>query len=185
MRVIAGTARGHTLKCPKGMKTRPTLDRVREAVFNVLGPRVYGAKFMDLFAGTGAIGIEALSRGAERCFFNEKDKRAYQIIKENLNHCNLESKAVVLNMDALDALKFILAEQKQSFNLVYLDPPYHEQLYDICFSNLSSDILEEEAIVIAETGAKINLQKQYYNLKLFKTGIYGDTKIWYYSKTND
>lgn len=185
MRVIAGTAKGHTLKCPKGMKTRPTLDRVKEAVFNVLGPRVSGAKFLDLFAGTGAIGIEALSRGAQTCCFNEKDKRAYQIIKENLVHCKLESKAVVLNKDALEALALVRTEPGQSFDLVYLDPPYQEQLYDMCLINLSGPVLERDAVVIAETGSKVILQEKYLNLELFKTSSYGDTKIWYYCKTNE
>lgn len=185
MRIIAGTAKGHALKCQKGTKTRPTLDRVREAVFNVLGPSVIGAKFLDLFAGTGAVGIEALSRGADLCYFNEINKKSYVIIQENLAHCRLESQAKVFNRDAMEILELIRNELKIKFNIVYLDPPYQEQFYDVCLRNLSKGILAEGALVIAETGVKEILPEKYQHLKLFKTGRYGDTKIWYYRKTKE
>ena len=121
IRVIAGEAKGRRLKVPKGMKVRPTADRVKEALFNILAPEIPGAVFLDLFAGSGGIGIEALSRGAEKVLFVEQDPRHLRILRENLTACGFEDRARVIPGDARALLR------KKAFppcDFVFLDPPY-------------------------------------------------------------
>jgi 16S rRNA (guanine966-N2)-methyltransferase len=121
--VIAGTRKGHRLAAPKGARTRPTGDRAREAIFNIVEP-VAGASVLDLFAGSGALGIEALSRGAERCVFVESDRAAARVIRENLERTRLTG-AVVETRDALAFLRDA-AHDTSRFDLVLCDPPYGE-----------------------------------------------------------
>ncbi len=121
MRVIAGTARGRPLLCPPGRGTRPTPDRVREALFSILGDTVRGARVLDLFAGTGALGIEALSRGAERAVFVESDRGAVELLRRNLAACGLDGRALVV---AADASVFLRGDLPAGTSLVFADPPY-------------------------------------------------------------
>ncbi len=121
MRVIAGTARSLPLKTPAGMNTRPTTDRIKETLFNILAPYLPGAVFADAFAGSGGIGIEALSRGAKKAYFIENDPKALQCIRENLAFTRMADKAVVLRQDVISALP-MLTESR--LDLVFADPPY-------------------------------------------------------------
>ncbi|MBS3887219.1 MAG: 16S rRNA (guanine(966)-N(2))-methyltransferase RsmD [Dethiobacter sp.] len=123
MRIIAGCARGRRLKTRKGQETRPTADRIKEALFNILASRVVDCSFLDVFAGSGGIGIEALSRGAQSCVFIEKSSLCAKIIKENLSLAGLAERAVMLTMDAAAALTY-LCTKAASFNLIFFDPPY-------------------------------------------------------------
>lgn len=123
MRVIAGNARGRRLKTRKGLETRPTADRIKEALFNVLAPCVAGSFFLDVFAGNGGIGIEALSRGAQSCTFVEKNSLCVKIIKDNLLLTGLAGRAVTLNMDVAVALNY-LCKKEARFDLIFFDPPY-------------------------------------------------------------
>lgn len=125
MRVIAGKARGHKLKALEGFETRPTLDRVKESLFNTLQTYLYDCVFLDLFAGTGAIGIEALSRGAEKTYFIDKNPQAVAVIQENLKHTKLIDQSEVLCFDAFQALDE-LKTRNIKFNVIYLDPPFFE-----------------------------------------------------------
>ncbi len=126
MRVIAGSARGRRLKARKGKITRPTADRVKESVFNILSPRLGGCSFLDIFAGNGGVGIEALSRGAGRCVFIEKNSHCAAIIKENLAMTGLSGKARVMQRDFGPALSE-LAGEKEIFDIIFMDPPYHSE----------------------------------------------------------
>lgn len=180
MRIIAGIVKGRTLKSLKGLKTRPTLDKVREAVFNVLGTKVINSRFLDLFAGTGAVGIEALSRGASNCYFNDKSKAACGIIKENLTLCGLEESARVFAMDALQFISY-LGECACSFDLIYVDPPYMANLYTPLLNKLEeAKLITDGGIIIAESNKKTFLQEEYNSLKLIKRSEYGESVIWYY-----
>jgi 16S rRNA (guanine(966)-N(2))-methyltransferase RsmD len=180
--VIAGKARGHNLKSMKGLATRPTLDRVREAVFNVIAPRVEEANFLDAFAGTGAIGIEALSRGARTCYFNDFRRQAVLIIKENLQHCHLEEKAKVFNLEGMQLLSILEKEEKGlCFDLIYVDPPYEAGLYEtflLCLSE--SSLIAPQALVIVESNASFAFPECIGKLTLQKKNRYGDTFIGYY-----
>lgn len=180
MRIIAGTAKGHKLKSLKGLSTRPTLERIREAVFNVLGIKVPDAVVLDLFAGTGAVGIEALSRGAKYCYFNDSAKNAKDIISENLHHCRLEKNSEVYSMDALKLIEH-LQKQDITLDIVYIDPPYERGLYETILVRLDeSNVLKQGSIIIAETNNRTKLPENTGNLELVKKSSYGDTIIWYF-----
>ena len=126
MRVIAGSARHLILKTVEGMDTRPTTDRIKETLFNMLQYQLAGCSFLDLFSGSGAIGIEALSRGAAQAVFVERAPRALACIQDNLKTTHLEDRALVMPMDVLGALKRLEADQK-AFDLIFMDPPYDQQ----------------------------------------------------------
>lgn len=157
MRVIAGTARRLSLMTPKGMETRPTLDREKETLFNTLQNDVGGARFLDLFAGSGQIGIEALSRGAKEAVFVEMVRDAAACIKKNLEHTKLSDKAVVYANDCLTAIAK-LASKKESFDIIFLDPPYDSELYEDTLSAIKrAGILSEDGIVVVESRLRNDL----------------------------
>ena len=189
MRVIGGTAKSTPLVSLKGAKVRPTLDRVRESLFNQIAGEVPDARFLDLFAGSGAIGIEALSRGAAEVVFVELNSQAQSVIYQNLVKCryldpeNEEKKSkdwILLKSNALHALK-VLAERHHQFDLVYVDPPYADNLYEETLIALAhSHLLSETAQVIAEHHHKTVLQESYDKLNLIKNRQIGDTCLSFY-----
>lgn len=127
MRVIAGTARSLPLKTIDGLDTRPTTDRIKETLFNMLQPEISGCRFLDLFSGSGAIGIEALSRGAKEAVFVEQNKKAANCIRENLSFTKLADHAVVMESDVLTAL-FRLGNKDEVMDIIFMDPPYGQEL---------------------------------------------------------
>ncbi len=150
MRVIAGTAKGMRLKSPDGLTVRPTADRVKEAFFNIIGPRIFGARFIDLYAGSGAIGIEALSRGAQSCIFIENLRSNHLLIKENLLKTRLEGSARLMMADAKKAL-LNLSRERIKADLVYLDPPYNcTELASLVNYIFQQQIINENGLLIAE-----------------------------------
>jgi 16S rRNA (guanine966-N2)-methyltransferase len=152
MRIVAGSRRGHRIEAPKGVSTRPTGDRVREAAFSLIGP-VDGADVLDLFAGSGAMGLEALSRGAARAVFVESDRDACRAIERNLDRLRLTG-ATVICTDALRALAAEAAAGRR-YDLVLLDPPYgsFETMQRPLAAYLPA-VLAEHGLVVVETGAK-------------------------------
>lgn len=149
MRVIAGTAKRMQLKTLDGLDTRPTTDRIKETLFNMLTPYIYDSVFLDLFAGSGGIGIEALSRGARETVFVEKNPKAMECVKENLKHTKLSGKAVTMTTDVMTALYKLDGEKK--FDYIFMDPPYNNELEKKVLEYLSeSDLLEEQAVIIVE-----------------------------------
>lgn len=157
MRVIAGTARRLELKTIQGMDTRPTTDRIKETVFNMLAPDIPQCIFLDLFAGSGQMGIEALSRGAKNAYFVEHGREAVKCIKENLSHTKLVEKGIVMPNDVMTAIH-ILSERKVKFDIIYMDPPYkggYEQ--ELLTALGSSTICDEDTIIIFEAEKRMNL----------------------------
>ncbi|HET7745073.1 MAG TPA: 16S rRNA (guanine(966)-N(2))-methyltransferase RsmD, partial [Gaiellaceae bacterium] len=152
MRIVAGSRKGHRIAAPRGVVTRPTGDRVREAAFSLIGP-VEGARVLDLFAGSGAMGLEALSRGAVRCVFVEQDREACRVIERNLEKLRLTG-AVVLRRAAVEAVR----EEKERghrYELVLADPPYDDwERYGAALSTLVPAVLNEGALVVFETDAR-------------------------------
>lgn len=149
MRVIAGEARRLNLVTPKGNNTRPTSDKIKETLFNILQPDIYGVRFLDLFAGSGGIGIEALSRGARYATFIEKDKSAVDCIKKNLITTHFTEKAVVVPYDVLSSLYNLSAQEP--YDIVFMDPPYSAGLEGNVLSILSnSKLINEDSIIIVE-----------------------------------
>ena len=128
MRVIAGSARRLQLVAPKGDNTRPTTDKIKETLFNILNFDLYDSNFLDLFAGSGGIGIEALSRGASFCTFVEKDKEAIACIQENLKTTKFENKSTLIASDIIFALRKLSNSKINKFDFVFMDPPYNKNL---------------------------------------------------------
>ena len=149
MRVIAGTARSLPLKTPASMDTRPTTDRIKETLFNMIQADVPGCIFADFFAGSGGIGIEALSRGASYAVFVEKNPKAASCIKENLAFTKLAEDGKLLNMDVLQALRSL--EGKGVFDIIFMDPPYNNDLERQVLEHLKdSTVVDEKTLIIVE-----------------------------------
>ena len=150
MRVIAGSAKRLQLKTIVGLDTRPTTDRIKETLFNMISHEIADSCFLDLFSGSGAIGIEALSRGARKAVFVEQNHKAMTCIRENLTFTKLAKQAVLLEMDVVSALKRL--EGKYQFDYIFMDPPYRKMLEKQALEYLSaSSILSEDAVVIIES----------------------------------
>ena len=193
MRVIAGQAKGTKLTSIKGSQVRPTLDQVKETLFNILGHDLSGEYFLDLFGGSGAIGIEALSRGAEKVVWVENNRQSHDLIHANLEKCrfknNDESKSScfdweLLKMGALQALP-ILEKKSFKFDVIYIDPPFADNLYEKCLIDLSkSQLLKEEALIVVEHHNKNVLQEIYGKLLLNDQRQSGDTSLSFYGLKN-
>lgn len=150
MRVIAGKARRLQLKTVSGMNTRPTTDRIKETLFNMINNDIYGTVFLDLFSGSGAIGIEALSRGAKKAYFVENNRKAIQCIKDNLEFTRLADDAVVLERDVISALSG-LKSKNITFDFVFMDPPYNKSLEkEVLTFLVKTDLINKNTIIIIE-----------------------------------
>jgi 16S rRNA (guanine966-N2)-methyltransferase len=187
MRVIAGAYRSRILKSLKGLALRPTSDRLRETLYNVLGPNVSGARFVDLFAGTGAIGIEALSRGAADVVFIEKHAPAAALIRKNLDSLGIRSGFTVLPVDVLRGLEVLASRTKaveSGFDFIFLDPPYAAiEDYERVLEFLgSSDLLVSGGMVIAEHGRKFDLPEKVAALRRFRVLKQGDAALSFYRR---
>ena len=177
MRVIAGSAKRMTLKAPKGMKTRPTTDKVKGAIFNVLADLVVDARVLDAFAGSGALGIEALSRGASFVDFFDKDRQAQAVIKDNLEHTGMQEFAKVHSGQA----EKLIPVGKGGYNLVFLDPPYNQGLVGVIEDVLLlPNMLTNDAVVVLETNSKDMELLKSDLWECYKTSVYGDTAVIYY-----
>ncbi len=178
MRVIAGSARRLQLETVPGMDTRPTTDKIKETLFNILQPRVGGSDFLDLFAGSGAIGIEALSRGASSAVFVENDRRAVTCIKKNLEHTRFTEKSVVLPFEAMSSLARLEREGRQ-FDLIFMDPPYRKELEKAAILRIAGgSLLAEDGWVIAEAALETDfswlpgLGLEEFRRKEYKTNMH-------------
>jgi len=150
MRIIAGRFRGKKLRGPRGTGLRPTSDRLREALFNILGPHLENLSFLDVFAGSGAVGIEAISRGALQVTFVESDRRACRLIEQNLELCKAQAGSRLLPLDAFRALRQ-LAREGRTFDIVFLDPPYDWQPYeDLLALVFGGGLVHANSIVVVE-----------------------------------
>lgn len=181
MRVIAGQFRSRKLRTLRGKAMRPTSDRLRETLFDILGANVEGSEFVDLFAGTGAVGIEAISRGAERVVFVEHYAPAVDLIRQNLKSLGISGQAEVLKMDAMRGLERLEAKQFSS-DFIFLDPPYarlaeYEQVLEFLGA---SEILSDTGLVIAEHGRKMELPLFAEALERTRVVLQGDSALSFY-----
>jgi 16S rRNA (guanine(966)-N(2))-methyltransferase RsmD len=199
MKILTGCLKGLVLKSPKG-RLRPTQNKVRKAIFDVLADSIRGAHFLELFAGSGAVGIEALSCGADFVWFVENDRNSLRLLNQNLANIKIDNYQVI-PADAFRAIEQF-ARQKKQFDFIFLDPPYYSQcnqlqnnLYRISDRNSSShrdiskktlqmlsscDILKISGLVIIQHYKKDIIPKNIYNFNLFKKKIYGDTVVSFY-----
>lgn len=181
MRVIAGQAKGKRLKAPPGMNTRPITDMIKEALFNVLGDTVRDSSFLDLFAGSGSVGIEALSRGAKQVVFIDNNSSAVGIIKENIINCGFSKGFSVYRNDVFKALT-LFDQRKTKFDLIYVDPPFTiEEIFDqVIYALDHSNILERNGRIILRTQRKKQLTAQLNYLEEYRTNNYGESVLHYY-----
>lgn len=182
MRVVSGTLKGRGLKAVPGTSTRPTTDKVKEAIFNMIGPYFNGGLGLDLFAGSGGLGIEGLSRGLERVIFVDLDRKAVQTINENLRICNLAEQAEVYRNEASRALK---AVQKRDlcFDYIFLDPPYKkQQLIKLMEMMDDASLLKDNGVIVCEHGSETKLPTKigrYQQIRHEEYGIIGITVFTY------
>jgi 16S rRNA (guanine966-N2)-methyltransferase len=188
MRVIAGTHRSRQLVSPRGTTTRPTSDRLRETLFNILAPRVPGARVLDLYAGTGAVGIEAISRGAAHVWFTENDKSALTALRANLSALKITNSYTVEDRSTGALLERLikLPQLAQTIDLVFLDPPYEAAAeYEATLALLGSprgrQLLAPDALVIAEHGTKSPLATRYGALRHTRLVKQGDASLSFYA----
>ncbi|MBW1667465.1 MAG: 16S rRNA (guanine(966)-N(2))-methyltransferase RsmD [Deltaproteobacteria bacterium] len=178
MRVTGGILKGRRLATPRGLEIRPTSDMVREAIFNLIGHDLSGALVLDLFAGTGSLGIEALSRGAARSVFIDRSVKALGLIRKNLEACGIYQDARLVRKDLTKGLPKGYLQSKEKANLVLIDPPYGKGLIVPLLRELSvGETLSADCIIVAESAKEEILPEAVERLRLVKARVYGGTKI--------
>lgn len=179
MRIISGTARGTKLFTLEGLDTRPTLDRVKEPLFNIINFDLEGAVVLDLFAGSGALGLEAISRGAKKVFLCEKNRNAANIVEKNIEKTKFQDQAILIRNDFEKAISFI-EQLNEKIDVVFIDPPYKTNLIKKSLEKiLDSDILNDDFIIIAETDEPERILKDIniLNINVFDTRKYGRVSL--------
>lgn len=180
MRIVAGIYKSRTLKAPNGMTTRPTSDKVKESLFNILGNRIENATCLDLFAGSGNLGLEAISRGASFCYFVDNNHEAIRIINDNIKTLNINNRTKVLHLDYLKALKVL----DVSYDIIFLDPPYRYDVFNSIMDYLiSNNKLKDKAVIFYECDGKKEFEiVKYLDMFDYKEYQYGQTKLYVFLK---
>lgn len=181
MRVITGSARGRILKELQGMETRPTTGKVKESIFSIIQFDIEGRRILDLFAGTGQLGIEALSRGARQCVFIDQRADAVKLIRENVEVCGLTDRAVIRSGDAMAYLK-----SGEKFDIIFLDPPYASGLLGKALADIAAfDICREHGIIVAESSVETELPALASPYSLYRQYRYGKIKLSVYHRSGN
>ena len=185
MRIISGTAKGTKLYTLEGISTRPTLDRVKESIFNIIFNDIEDAIVLDLFSGSGAIGLEFASRGAKKVYLCDNSKEACKIIRKNIEKTNLEQKIELYNLDFIEAIKKL---KNQKFDIIYLDPPYKTDFIKIAISELlKNKYVDDKTLIIIETDEEERVVKQLEeikNIEITDKRKYGRVHILFLKKMN-
>jgi 16S rRNA (guanine(966)-N(2))-methyltransferase RsmD len=182
LRVISGISKGFRLKAPKGKDTRPTEDRIKESLFNILGYIDESSIVLDLFAGSGSIGIEFLSRGASKTYFVDKSYESIRCIKDNLKHTELEDYADIIKNDVFKAINLFKGKGIR-FNYIFIDPPYGKDLLGKVLKRIwESDLLEDKGIIILEHEKDLVLEENIYGLHKIDLRNYGYKSLSFYTK---
>ncbi len=179
VRVISGEARGRSLKAVKGNRTRPTTDKVKESIFNIIGPYFDGGMVLDLYSGSGGLGIEALSRGMEFAVFIDRSKQAFDVIQENVRLCRYEPKSEIYRNDVSRAI-FLLAKREMQFNLIFMDPPYaDQQIKKDIQALIKGQLFKDDSLIVIEHDTSISLPDSFEgHLNLWKRNDYhGKTAV--------
>ena len=177
MRIISGKARGRKILSPETMETRPTLDRIKEAIFNIIQGYIPDAVAVDVFAGTGSLGLEAASRGAKECYLVDKSPVTFPLLKKNIENLKFEDTCTALNMDAYMALKSLAAKGKV-FDLIFIDPPYLKNLIPEAMQIVEEkNMLHEDGIIVTKIDATEEIFEGTENIELFRTKKYGNTIV--------
>ncbi|WP_303860097.1 16S rRNA (guanine(966)-N(2))-methyltransferase RsmD [Alkalibaculum bacchi] len=182
MRVITGTAKGKKLLAPNDERVRPTTDRIKETLFNIINPYVRDAVIIDCFAGTGGIGIEALSRGARQAYFIDNHGESIKLIRRNLEIARLGEKGIVLPVDASSALTSLVNKNVKA-DIIFMDPPYHLNIISRLVEIISeNNLLAEDGIIIAEHDNRMELKEQIGQFIKVDQRVYGTTIMSYYKE---
>lgn len=182
MRIIAGDFKGRRLESPKDNSVRPTTDKAREALFSILANDIWGSRVLDLFGGTGGLGLEALSRGAAECVFADQSKESIRMIKNNIAHCGAGDRSRVMTGD----FRRVLASQREPFDLIFLDPPYGSGMMDTCFSMIrENELLKEEGFIVAEHRKEEQFPEEFHGYRLVKQRRYGIVMLSIYGCTDE
>jgi len=176
MRVTGGIGKGRKLKVPAGSRVRPTSDKVKQALYNILGEKTEGALFLDLYAGTGGIGIEALSRGAARVVFVDDARNSLLVIKQNIEQLGFGERAQVVP----SKVEAFLKKTSEQFDIIFLDPPYIVEQGPLLQSIAASRLLKQDSIVISEHFKKQPSPERAGGLELYREAQYGDTVLAFY-----
>lgn len=180
MRVISGKVRGLKLDTPKNDDVRPTTDRVKESLFNIINPYVIDSNVLDLFAGTGSLGIECLSRGALSATFVDVSKDSINIVKSNVKKARVENESTILNLDFKTAIDRLNVQNKK-FDIIFMDPPYYKNMFIDALSNIdNSDLLSEDGIIVVEHDTKDKFIDKIGRLEKSKEKKYGNTTLTFY-----
>lgn len=181
MRVISGTARGKRLKAPRGIDTRPITDMIKEALFNVIGDKIVATSLLDLFAGSGSVGIEALSRGAQMVVFIDNNIKSVQTIRENLNNCGFKENFELYRNDVFRAIE-ILQQRQIKFDYIYADPPFTVPTIfnPFLIAMNKSSLLANEGILIIRSHRKMSLTVELSRLEEYRLDNYGESTLHYY-----
>jgi 16S rRNA (guanine(966)-N(2))-methyltransferase RsmD len=183
MRVISGSRKGLPLKAVPGTNTRPTTDKVKESIFNMIGPYFDGGIAVDLFAGSGSLGIEAMSRGIDTCIFIEKDQKALQTILENLKKCRFEEDSELYKIDASRAVK-AFEKRELLIDLLFIDPPYSKEMfYDLAKKIVEIGCMKDTGIIVCEHEKTVSLEDNLGTFMLVRRETYGSTVISIYRKS--
>lgn len=182
LRVISGIQKGRILKSVPGKGTRPTTDKVKESVFNMIGPYFAGGRGLDLFAGSGSLGIEGISRGLDSVIFVDADRRAIETIRENLARCQFEEQAEVYRADWKKALH-IISKRNLQFKIIWLDPPYHKHIYiDVLKKVCKNELIEPNGLIVCEHERSLKLPDQVEALQRIKFVEYGTISVSIYQE---
>lgn len=185
MRIISGKAKGKKLYSPKGQTIRPTADRVKESIFDVLGDRWEGIRALDLFSGTGSLGLEAISRGAEQVVFVEKYRPALDLLKKNISLCGFDSHALVLAMPVSRGLT-LMGQRGESFSVIFADPPYGRGWVDKTVQEiLAHRVLSKEGVIVIEHASSESPHGDQGELATLKQKTYGDTTVSFFGFRKD
>lgn len=180
MRIIAGRARGHKLIPPATMETRPTLDRVKEAMFSSIQLYIPDGIVLDVFAGTGSLGLEAASRGAKEVYLFDKSDVTYPLLKKNVVNLKFEDFCFTMNIDAYEGMKK-LAEKGKQFDIIFIDPPYcREMIPEAIKIIVENDMLKEDGIIVTKIDTIEEIYMGYEKIRLSKNKKYGNTTVCYY-----
>ncbi len=182
MRVIGGEYRGRRLRAPAGLRTRPTADRVREALFSIIAARVEGARFLDGYAGTGAVGIEALSRGARRCVFIESDRAAARILGENIASVVAGERARIITSPFSTAIRALAAEEG-AFDLVFIDPPFGAgEILRALRLVATGSLLAPAGLIVAQHDSRLELPEVEGAIERRRSCRYGSSRLSFFSR---
>lgn len=185
MRIIAGSKKGKKILPPDGMQTRPTLDRVKENIFNIIQNRIEDSVVIDVFTGTGSLGLEAVSRGAKKCYLVDQHQTTFQNLKKNVESLEFQDRCICLNTDSYKALKD-LGKKKEVFDLIFIDPPYAKDMIppaiDIVYEE---SLLKKDGLIVTKIDTSEEKYQGNENICLIDYRKYGNTTVCFYAHKGD